>query len=166
MKREMVNGMREIPGFDGYYVSSSGEISHEMKDGSLRNLSKSITGKGYLQVAIARKSMLVHRCVAIAWLSNLHDYPEVNHKDGNKKNNNSSNLEWTSRKGNMDHAFANGLHNAPRRPVIGTHVVTGASIHFGSQFEAQRHGFDNGHISRCIHGKRKTHKGYRWRLAS
>lgn len=50
------------------------------------------------------RGVRVHRLVAMAFLPNPDNLPEVNHKDGDKGNNDVSNLEWISRHGNMQHA--------------------------------------------------------------
>lgn len=55
------------------------------------------------------RTLTVHRLVAKAFLKNPNKYVQVNHIDGNKQNNNVSNLEWTSRSGNMKHAYETGL---------------------------------------------------------
>lgn len=54
------------------------------------------------------KYHLIHRLVATAFLPNPDHFPDVNHKDLNKKNNSVENLEWCSRKQNLDHAKRNG----------------------------------------------------------
>ena len=53
--------------------------------------------------------ILVHRLVASVFLVNTNNYRTVNHKDGNKLNNNVSNLEWCSDSENLKHARDNGL---------------------------------------------------------
>lgn len=55
------------------------------------------------------KRFLVHRLVALAFIPNPDKKPQVNHIDGNRKNNNSSNLEWVTRSENMIHAYKTGL---------------------------------------------------------
>lgn len=50
-----------------------------------------------------------HRLVAQAFIDNPCNLPEVNHKDGNKQNNNVSNLEWVDKQGNVNHAIETGL---------------------------------------------------------
>ena len=50
-----------------------------------------------------------HRLMALSFLPNPNNLDSVNHKDGNKLNNNISNLEWISHKDNMQHAHSNGL---------------------------------------------------------
>lgn len=56
-----------------------------------------------------RKYEMVHRLVAKTFIKNPENYPEVNHKDGNKSNNDASNLEWVTGKGNISHAIKTGL---------------------------------------------------------
>jgi hypothetical protein len=67
---------------------------------------------GYMQVSrywshgqAVRTSL--HRAVAAAWIENTCGYPEVNHIDGDKRNNSVENLEWCTRKYNAQHAFKN-----------------------------------------------------------
>lgn len=70
---------------------------------------------GYCSVRLSdgksRKVKLVHQIVAEAFLDNPNNYTEVNHIDGNKKNNSVSNLEWTSHSDNCKHAAKTGLRS-------------------------------------------------------
>lgn len=52
-----------------------------------------------------------HRLVASVFIPNPENLPEVNHKDGNKKNNCITNLEWASHQQDVQHAFDTGLNN-------------------------------------------------------
>ena len=74
-----------------------------------------IDAAGYFRVDLInshtreRKNSLVHRLVAIAFLDNQENKPQVNHIDGVKINNDVSNLEWCTPRENFIHAIKNGL---------------------------------------------------------
>lgn len=75
----------------------------------------------YTRISYGLNREFTHRLVAKTFLVNPNNYPEVNHKDGNKKflsfagtkenNYEDGNLEWCTRKINMEHASRNGLLN-------------------------------------------------------
>ena len=62
-----------------------------------------------------KKYYLVHRLVAIAFIDNKENKPEVNHIDGNKLNNNVNNLEWCDRQYNVCHAYKLGLNPTKKK---------------------------------------------------
>ena len=66
-------------------------------------------GAGYFHCGLSGKNKYIHRLVAESFLPNDDDLEYVNHKDGNKANNNINNLEWTTHKDNIHHAYHNGL---------------------------------------------------------
>lgn len=72
-----------------------------------------ISKTGYKQVVLMKNNKktfkLIHRLVAEAFINNTENKPCVNHKDGNKLNNNVNNLEWCTYKENNIHAWKNGL---------------------------------------------------------
>jgi hypothetical protein len=72
----------------------------QFKDGRGYNHVKLYDGKG------KPKSFTTHKVVAITFLDNPECHPEINHKDGNKLNNNLDNLEWSSRSDNIKHSYA------------------------------------------------------------
>ena len=87
---------KKINNFSHYRIYNDGKIYSEF-------INKFITptedSNGYLQNTIVddfgnRKTIKNHRLVAIAFLPNPNNYPDVNHKDFNRKNNNVKNLEW------------------------------------------------------------------------
>lgn len=72
---------------------------------------------GYLNVFLynghnKKKTKKIHRLVATAFLPNPEQLKEVNHKDGNKRNNTIINLEWVTSAQNVRHAFDTGLRTA------------------------------------------------------
>lgn len=68
--------------------------------------------KGYYRVHLGKHTYSVHRLVATAFIPNISDLPEVNHKDGNKANNSVDNLEWVTGKQNIIHAIKNNLFSS------------------------------------------------------
>ncbi len=74
-------------------------------------IKKQVHTKGYYMVSLpkTKSKPLVHRLVAIAFLGSPKEKLEVNHIDGNKKNNNINNLEWISHRDNIMHARSLGL---------------------------------------------------------
>lgn len=119
---------RFINGFGNYFkISNIGNVKKIEKFVLFRNkylivpehyLAKTRDKNGYLKVKIfyenKRKNIFIHRLVAIAFLNNPENKPQVNHKDGVKNNNKLKNLEWSTNKENVAHAFnilnRNGSH--------------------------------------------------------
>ena len=95
-----------------YSVSSNGLVLNRKTQ---RLLQGSPDKRGYVTVSIRSSSKmytkLVHRLVAGAFIPNPENKPTVNHIDGNKSNNDLSNLEWATHKENINHAISTGLRN-------------------------------------------------------
>ena len=96
--------------FENYVVYPDGRIWSNYKNGFLIPQDN---GTGYMKVLVKVNgkptNMYVHRLVATAFVPNPSRLKEVNHIDGNKKNNHFSNLEWCSCKKNKEHAAENNL---------------------------------------------------------
>lgn len=103
---------KEIEVFGGNYsVSSEGRVRSngllKGKNSKVRILKTELSKKGYLRVGLTKdgkqKKYLVHRLVAIAFLDNPNNLPDVNHKNECKTDNRLVNLEWMSRRDNMNY---------------------------------------------------------------
>jgi hypothetical protein len=67
---------------------------------------------------------LIHKLVALHFIDNPNNKPQINHKDGNKKNNYVDNLEWCTCKQNIIHSYKILKRNPHRqKPVI--NIITG-----------------------------------------
>jgi hypothetical protein len=77
-----------------------------------RELTTRINNRGYNTVSFNNTTYMVHNLVAQGFVPNPDNKPEVNHINGNKLNNNYTNLEWVTRKENIQHAFRTGLNKA------------------------------------------------------
>ena len=119
---------KQFPGYEGIYeISTHGEVK------SIRNnkiLKPFITKCGYKQVELnlngKAKKFLIHRLVAQVFIPNPHKKTQVNHIDGNKTNNDMSNLEWTTPAENTKHAYKNGL--GPSGERNGAHKLTNEDV--------------------------------------
>lgn len=127
-----------ITGYEGYYeISNLGNVKSlprkivRTKDGRIQTVRERILkfGKGtngysYIIARINDKSntLYVHRLVAIHFVVNELNKPCVNHKDGNKKNNYSENLEWCTQKENLAHAVETGLLDLTKGKIGGKHT--------------------------------------------
>ena len=91
-----------------YYVTSDGQVI-SLCQKNPKVLKQNVDGYGYQQLNINGKTTKVHRLVAIYFIPNPENKPTVNHIDGNKLNNDISNLEWATSSEQMQHVFANRL---------------------------------------------------------
>lgn len=95
---------KDVVGYEGLYqVSNLGRIKAMQKRGHKSVVMKySIRKDGYCRILLSKnseyKALYVHRLVAEAFLTHADNECEVNHIDGNKANNNLSNLEWVTRR--------------------------------------------------------------------
>ena len=102
---------RDIPGYEGIYlVSNLGRIKSQPRHGTkvgIRKLRKHI---GYWGINLTKdgitKHYLVHRLVALAFISNPQNLPCINHKDESRDNNRVENLEWCTHKYNLTYGTA------------------------------------------------------------
>ena len=103
--------MIKINDYENYYITEEGQVYNAKKG---KYLKPSVDNLGYLQVTLSKpgktRPFRIHRLVALHYLEPVEGKTFVNHKDGNKKNNKISNLEWCNNSENMLHAYANGLY--------------------------------------------------------
>lgn len=118
---------KDVVGYEGFYkISSIGNIKSLDRYVNCRGGRKICYGKtlkphldrdGYLKIEIGRnepkaKKYFIHSLVAKAFLPNPNNFPQVNHIDGNKFNNQIENLQWCDVFINNKHAFDTGLNKS------------------------------------------------------
>lgn len=164
---------RDIPNTNGQYkVSNTGKV---MTVRTGRILTPVIDARGYERVCLFKserdRRYKVHRLVALAFVPNPDGKKQVNHIDGNKRNNCVSNLEWVTNEENMHHSRANGLHDGHQRfcdskkkRIIATFIESGEEFVFESILSAKKT-IGTSHIQEVLKGIRSEAKGYTFRYA-
>lgn len=130
----------------------------------------------YDEVSKKNVRVRVHRLVAETFLDNIENKLCVNHKDGNKINNNVSNLEWATYSENKEHSFrvlgekhwakgVKGKNNPYSKVVLQIDPQSGEVL---KEFESTRQvheltGYSQGNISAVCRGSRRIANGYFWR---
>ena len=102
----------------GYFIKENGQVISPLGFA----LSSAINGGGYPYVTLhynKRKfNKMIHRLLAIAYLPNPENKPQVNHIDGNKLNYSLDNLEWVTQFENMQHSVVTGLSPKGERSYL------------------------------------------------
>jgi hypothetical protein len=174
---------KRIPNFESLYmVSSDGKVK-SLGNGNSSNtdtkkerlLSIGVTSNGYTKVKLSKDGkkywFSVHRLVAKTFLFNPENKPQVNHKDGNKLNNNVDNLEWVTSRENIIHSIANGLQvnakgeNSKCSKQINQYTISGEFIkRWGSINEACIElGFNSFGIIKCCKKQKKYNTAYKFK---
>lgn len=169
----------KILNYDNYEVDENGNVYNKKK-----MLKPQLNNNGYYRVYLSKKGkvkkLYIHRLVAEAFIPNPNKLPQVNHKDGNKKNNKVENLEWCTAKENINHSFKIGLSFVPKgnknhlygkrgnetpyhKKIIQYDMNKKIIKHWESMIQAERElGISVSTISSCCRGITKTSGGYIW----
>lgn len=123
-----------------------------------------LQNNGYYVVWLSKdgkvKPYTVHRLIAKAFIKEIKGSNYVNHIDGNKKNNNVSNLEWCTPRENITHSYRKiGRNPSKSLPVL---CVDTGEKYSSMQEAAKVKGITKCAISHVIHGRNKTAGGLRW----
>lgn len=162
--------LKPIGGYEGLYlIGRKGEVISLKYNGGLRKKPYIMVGAhdkhGYKIVCLSDgkriKTKRVHRLVAIAFLPNPNNYREINHKDENTSNCDVNNLEWCTRKYNVNY----GNRTQKTRKRVDQYTIDGKFVktHDGVREAAKEVGARFQSISACCYGKYKTSCGYLWR---
>lgn len=183
---------KPIPDYEGFYevsntglVKSLARISKAGRGGvpiQERIMKTRIDKYGYCQIKISKdgthKRTCVHRLVALAFIPNPENKPQVNHINCIKTDNNVKNLEWNTVQENITHAVANNLRGSllgtkraykvqqpKRRIAVNQFSLTGEFIkRWDSMIAACEFLNSNApqHISYCCKGKKQQFMGFKW----
>ena len=181
----MIEEWKDIEGFEGVYqISSMGRV-RSLKFGKERIL-KLNNSNGYLYVLLRKNgkpiNLSIHRLVATYFIPNPENKPEVNHKNCKRGDNRVENLEWCTRKENVNNPLTlkkRSGENHPK-PTLGKRGVfaintkpivqltkKGEIIHWWNSITvaSERTGIYQSSISLCCTGKYKSANGYKFMYA-
>lgn len=155
---------RKIEDFPRYSVSNKGRIRNDETGKLLTPTENKKSKYQYVQLG-KRNNKTVHRLVAKAFIDNQENKRDVNHKDGNKSNNDVSNLEWNTPSENNKHAYKTGLKQSYRPPNAGVDKAKVRVVETGVTYNSVRDcaraiGCSQGHISDCLRGRCHKHHNY------
>lgn len=130
---DIPEGFEPIPGYNNsYYINRKGEILSVGLNKNNRRVSKYLTPQigpcGYYIVGLMKDNKVsyprLHRLVALTFIPNPNNYPQVNHKDENKANNAADNLEWCTCKYNNNYGTRNErIQNTRIKNILNTSKV-------------------------------------------
>ena len=162
--------IQEIPGFRDYMVSNDGVIMFKQ---TLSPVPTRYDKDGYLRVTIRdndgiNRTRFVHRLVAITFIPNPDNKPQVNHKDGNKDNCSDWNLEWCTNKENSLHAINTGLNKGYKNINISKPILQINNGNIVAEYDSignagKSTGCNPSNICKVLKGRMKTCGGFEWR---
>ena len=182
----MMENWKPIKGYEGIYeVSDLGRVRSldrqvDNGHGSTRIAKGRIMKphkhyNGYCSIGLSNDAIvthvLIHRLVALAFVSGYHEGMEVNHIDENKQNNRADNLEWISRKENLHYgghikrSMSWISENVPKGCIQMTKEGKDIQKFDSIKKAAESIGVSRSLVSLVCRGKRKFAGGFRWRYA-
>jgi hypothetical protein len=146
--------------YERYKVYDNGSVYDKVK---CKFLNYYINKGGYvifnLCIGNKYKSHYAHRLVAEAFINNLDNKRTINHKDGNKLNNDISNLEWNTHKENIVHAFNSGIKNNEHFKKKIKDLYTG-DIFLGVKSVSEKFGISKYSLYKSLSGDRNNNKRF------
>ena len=160
-----------IPNTNGQYkISDNGRVFSMKSNKFIKTCHTNTMGYDTFSISVGNAVRLgtVHRIVAELFIPNTENLPQVDHIDGNKRNNHISNLRWVSAKDNCNNVNTKikliGRGLCPNKKVL--QLKNGIVVNtFQSISKVREMGFIPYAVSRCCHGNAKSHRKYQWQFA-
>lgn len=149
---------KDIKGYEGLYsVSNKGNIKNLKTNKILAGGNSS----GYRNITLKGKTYMVHRLVALAFIDNPQNLPQVDHRDENKKNNDVSNLRWVSKSENTRHSIYKQSLKIKQLDKDGNLIRIWPSV---MQIEREL-GYNRCAIVNVCRGRQRSAYNFRWEYA-
>ncbi|MGG0891665.1 NUMOD4 domain-containing protein [Cytobacillus horneckiae] len=179
----MIEVWKDIPGYEGEYQASNlgrvkslprlikrkGVRGNQLRKGKV--LSSCIDTRGYVSVKLYKgnrcKTINVHRLVCLAFIPSEDVGLHVNHKDGDRTNNNVENLEWCTRRENVLHAIKHNLKTYKTK-AVNQYDLQGKFIRRYESIKeaAEETRISASNISAVISGNQGSAGDYLWEYAT
>ena len=156
--------IKAIPKHDGYFISNLGKIYSDKRKSGRKELKPFANAKGYAYVDLGGKKYSVHRLVALTFIPNPQNLPQINHKDENKWNNHVNNLEWCTNEYNHNYGTRNKkMAITESKPLLMISAETGIIVkRYQTEREAEKDGHYHGSILKAIRKEISEYHGFRW----
>lgn len=173
---------KDVPGYeDRYCIYENGTVYSKKAN---KNMTLQMGNNGYWYVKLRKKGKrehrTIHRLLAMAFIPNPGNKPEVNHIDSDRSNYALENLEWVTTSENQKHSYkhTNRMPNKtmigkfgklhPRSVVVEQYTLTGKFLtsYYGYCDAGRKTGIQYRNIHKACNGQRKTAGGYVWKLAT
>ncbi len=154
--------MKDIPGYEGLYAATEDDKIFSYKKKNF--IDPHSYSHGYKQIQLWKNGKATnyrwHRLIAMTFIPNPDNLPQVNHKDENKENNSVENLEWCTQEENVNHGTRNERAASKNRKRV-------KCVETGETFEsvnaaAAKAGVCANTMSMHLHGHKKSCAGYHW----
>jgi len=149
----------KIKGFENYFISNLGNVKNKRQ----KILKVRPTKFNYLRICLTKNNkqyhFYIHRLVAIAFIDNVKNKKEINHKNLNVEDNRVENLEWCTRSENIIHSYKNGRNKKGTKiKRIGKDIkIYNRIIEAAKENNIMRQSINN-----CLKNKSKNAGGYNW----
>lgn len=154
---------KKIKDYINYSISNLGNVRNDKTGRILKYFQKP---NGYRQVQLGRENnpVYIHRLVAMAFVKNKDNKPQVNHIDGDKTNNSANNLEWVTASENT-YAYGYKERNEHKQKRIKATNLNGKELIFNSRYETAK--YFKCHKSQISYGRyyvKGIKKGWKFEL--
>jgi len=162
---------KDIPGYEGLYQTSNlGKVKSLKRPRVKEKLLKGeIDQDGYIRITLSKngktKKYKAHRLVMMAFNNTTDSSLQINHIDGNKKNNKLENLEWCTASYNTIHSYINNLNKTKGFKTLIKNKLTGEEKEYRSMRDASMGmGYNKGYLFKKINQNIYFNEKYEWRV--
>lgn len=161
----MVEEWKSVVGFENYEVSNLGRVRSKPREGTKGGIIQQFIVNNYPKVKVYKDGvsyfLFTHRVVAMAFIPNVDNKPQINHKNGKKHDNRVCNLEWCTSSENIEHSIITGLRKCKKVGQFKNGVLI--KEYLNCLRASKETGIKYPNIWYVLNGRNKTSGGYEWK---